>query len=124
MANGRVVRIRFGAALAALTMLAASAPAVAATAAQISPNVLFILTDDQRLNGAMFEMPKTLSLFGEGGTQFTNYYDTTPLCCPSRGSIWSVEYAHNHGVLTNGDHPAELAYDQTTTIQSYLQGAG
>src|SRR5919201_4425511 len=88
------------------------------------PNILFIITDDQRGADTMAVMPKTLRIFGDGGIQFTNFHDTTPLCCPSRGSFWNGEYAHNHGVLTNGDPAAERAYPQWTAIQAYLKRAG
>jgi arylsulfatase A-like enzyme len=67
------------------------------------PNVLIILTDDQRLAGTMEVMPKTDEWFGAGGTTFPNAYVTTPVCCPSRASILSGQYVHNHGVRTNDD---------------------
>lgn len=88
------------------------------------PNVLIILTDDQRDQGTLDVMPNTRQLFEQQGTTFANAFDSTPLCCPARGSLWSGRYSHNHGVLTNGDHPSEERYDQTTTLQYYLSGAG
>jgi arylsulfatase A-like enzyme len=108
------------------TAVLAGAPRerTAARAEPVRPNILVIITDDQRKDGSMDVMPKTLHLFREGGTEFTNFYVTTPLCCPSRGSFWSGRYAHNHGVLTNGDPQAEAAYDQTTAIQYALRSAG
>jgi arylsulfatase A-like enzyme len=67
------------------------------------PNVLIILTDDQRLAGTMEVMPKTTEWLGEGGTAFPNAYVTTPVCCPSRASILTGQYVHNNGVRTNDD---------------------
>lgn len=64
------------------------------------PNVLLIVTDDQR-SDTMDVMPKTRRWFGDAGTTFTNAFATTPLCCPSRASIFTGMYAHNHGVLRN-----------------------
>jgi arylsulfatase A-like enzyme len=96
------------------------ASAILATSAPASPNVLFIVTDDQRLSGTMDfpsddpsdPMRRTKQWFhtggtlddGEpfsGGTFFPNGIVTTPLCCPARASIFSGRYAHNHGVLQN-----------------------
>ena len=88
------------------------------------PNVIIILTDDQRLQGTMVAMPKTLALFDQQGTEFTHPYSATPLCCPARGSIRSGLYAHNHGVLTNWSADQQQAYDQSRTIEATLRGAG
>lgn len=66
------------------------------------PNFLIIVTDDQRLD-TMEYMPKTQQLIFDQGVTFTNGFVTTPLCCPSRSSILTGMYAHNHGVRENGD---------------------
>ena len=84
------------------------------------PNVLVILTDDQRA-GTVPGMPATNRLFADGGRVFTNALATTPLCCPSRASILSGRYAHNHGVRVNKDG---LKLDHDTTIQAAFQRAG
>ncbi len=65
------------------------------------PNILLIVTDDQRATGTLGVMPKTLRYFRRGGKQYTNAYATTPLCCPSRASILTGRYAHNTGVRRN-----------------------
>jgi arylsulfatase A-like enzyme len=89
------------------------------------PNILLIVTDDQRMAAdTMMVMPKTSALFMDQGTNFPNGYVTTPLCCPSRSTIHSGRYAHNTHVLTNGDLDATLAYDQSATTQRYLHDAG
>lgn len=97
------------------------------------PNVLLIITDDQRAGGngtlgpsrgkesTLAVMPRTVEWFGNQGTRFTNAFATTPVCCPSRASLMSGQYAHNHGVLTNEDG---FQLDQSETIQAYLQAAG
>jgi len=84
------------------------------------PNILVILTDDQRV-GTLGMMPVTRQLFMRQGTTFPNGFVTTPLCCPSRASILTGRYAHNTGVHTNGD---ALDLDQSTTVERYLHDAG
>ena len=39
----------------------------------------------------------------DGGTTFTDYFASTPLCCPARTTLPTGRYAHNHGGLQNGD---------------------
>ena len=85
------------------------------------PNVLVILTDDQHPTGTIDVMPETRRLFQREGTSFRHAFLTTPLCCPSRGSILSGRYAHNHGVLNN--RRAENL-DQAATMERYLHDSG
>jgi len=64
------------------------------------PNFLIIITDDQRFDTMQY-MPNTQSLIFDQGVTFSHAYITTPFCCPSRASILTGMYAHNHGVLVN-----------------------
>ena len=48
-------------------------------------------------------MQNTQGLIFDQGVTFARAYVTTPLCCPSRASIFTGMYAHNHGVHTNED---------------------
>ncbi len=84
------------------------------------PNVLVIMTDDQRVD-TMGMMPRALRWFDSGGTEFTNAFVTTPLCCPSRASIMTGRYVHNHDVHNNFSSPN---LDQRSTMQRYLRDAG
>src|SRR5215510_942080 len=70
-------------------------------AAGDQPNILIILTDDQRLEGTMMVLPTVRRWFRNGGRRLANAFDTTPLCCPSRATILTGTFAHNHGILTN-----------------------
>jgi arylsulfatase A-like enzyme len=85
------------------------------------PNVLIIVTDDQRSYDSLKVMPKTRHWFAGGGTRFINAFSTTPLCCPARASIMSGRYSHNTGVLRN-QRGSDL--DTGTTLQAYLSSAG
>ncbi|WP_250281399.1 MULTISPECIES: sulfatase family protein [unclassified Frankia] len=91
-------------------------PASAAT----RPNILVIVTDDQPKQ-TNWATQKIRNWLVTQGVEFTNGHVTTPLCAPSRSSIFSGRYAHNHGVRDNG-HPYNL--NQNTTVQRYLKQAG
>jgi N-acetylglucosamine-6-sulfatase len=66
------------------------------------PNIVTVVTDDQTLEMLNDRtMPETLSRIAGEGTTFTNAVATTPLCCPSRASMITGQYGHNHGVLDN-----------------------
>jgi N-acetylglucosamine-6-sulfatase len=66
------------------------------------PNIVLIQTDDQTTRQFTREvMPKTMRLLARHGTTFTNYIATTAQCCPSRASLLTGQYAHNHGVTSN-----------------------
>jgi arylsulfatase A-like enzyme len=84
------------------------------------PNVLIIITDDQRIE-SMGPMRRTRSWFRRGGVEYLNAFTTTPLCCPARASIFTGRYAHNHMVKTNAD-AREL--DPRSTLASYLKQDG
>jgi arylsulfatase A-like enzyme len=83
------------------------------------PNVLIFITDDQRVE-AMEALPETSRYFKDEGIWYPNAFATTPVCCPSRASIFTGQFVHNHGVKQF--QPYEL--DQTTTLQAALQDSG
>jgi arylsulfatase A-like enzyme len=108
----------------ALLLLAAAgavALAVGGSTTTTPPNILFIVTDDQRADGTLDVMPITKQYFESGGTEFKQAFATTTACCPSRASIFSGRYTHNHEVRQN-DSAVNL--DQRYTLQRYLQDAG
>jgi len=87
-------------------------------------NVIFILTDDQRYDELGFmdpvlETPHMDRLAAEG-VHFRNAFVTTALCSPSRASILTGQYMHNHGVVDNNSGIAE----GTVFFPQYLQQAG
>ena len=87
------------------------------------PNILVLVTDDQRDRQMRF-MPATRRLLGARGTTFTQAYVTTPLCCPSRGSIFSGKYAHNHGIIGADVAETVREYDLQETWPAILQRRG
>jgi len=84
------------------------------------PNILVILTDDQRFD-TLGAMPKTERIFRNGGVSYPNAVVVTPLCCPSRSTIMTGRYPHDTGVHGNAD---ASKLDQSTTVQRYLHDAG
>ncbi len=78
------------------------------------PNVLFILTDDQRwdcisMNPSSVIATPQIDRLGREGVYFPNHFCTTSLCSPSRASILSGLYAHAHGVSDNfTEYPDDL----------------
>ena len=89
------------------------------------PNVLFILTDDQRwdcvsLNPKSVIATPNIDRLGHEGVHFPNHFCTTSLCSPSRASILSGLYAHAHGVSNNfTEYPQDMP-----TWPHALQAAG
>jgi N-acetylglucosamine-6-sulfatase len=78
------------------------------------PNVLVILTDDQRWDamscaGHPFLKTPNMDRIANEGVRFTNMFVTTSLCSPSRASMLSGLYAHRHQVQSNfTDYPNDL----------------
>jgi arylsulfatase A-like enzyme len=92
--------------------------------AQERPNVVVIETDDQ--TAASIEvMPLTRRLIGERGATFVNSLTSYPLCCPSRATFLTGQYATNHGVLNN-DPPLGGFYrlNSDNTLAVWLRQAG
>ena len=83
------------------------------------PNVLIFVTDDQRA-GTLDALPSVKRQFQGQGVSFPNAFATTPICCPSRATIMTGRYAHNHGVKYF--QPYKL--DQRSTLQRHLAEAG
>lgn len=97
--------------------IAPGTPARAAGAER--PNVLLVITDDQREGKAV--MPALRRHLLRKGVSFTNTFATTPSCCPSRASIFTGRYSHNHGVT---DNSSAAALDVDSTVQAYLEANG
>jgi len=78
------------------------------------PNVVFVLTDDQRWNTIGIAPDSVMTTphidrLGREGVYFRNAFCTTSLCSPSRASILGGLYAHAHGVKNNfTEYPEDL----------------
>ncbi len=104
------------------------------------PNFVVVQTDDQTLDqlyatytppggGAIQAMPNTLASIAGKGITFNRYYVSYPLCCPSRVSLLTGRYAHNHN--DRGNVPPNGGFNGFANRQAYthnlatwLQGGG
>lgn len=90
--------------------------------------MILVVADD--LDARSFEhLPAVTRLLRERGARFSRFYVTTPICCPARASIFSGQYAHNHGVRRNngeqgGFHAFHLGERERSTVASWLREAG
>lgn len=90
------------------------------------PNIVFIMTDDQRhdaLSAAGNTILRTphIDRIASEGVRFAEAFVTNALCAPSRASILTGLYSHAHGVITNGGGPhyynqPGLRTDHTTFV--------
>jgi len=71
-------------------------------------------------------MKNTDKLITKQGASFTNYFVTSPLCCPSRASMFRGQYPHNTNILENS--PGFMNYyrngRETETIGTWLNSQG
>jgi len=89
------------------------------------PNILFIITDQQRVDtvgayGCGLGATPTVDRMAEQGIRFENAYCNNPLCMPSRASILTGRYPSVNGVRTNGC----TAYPDQQLLPELLKSAG
>ena len=89
-------------------------------------NIIFILIDDHRYDAMSFlghpfvETPN-LDAMARAGVYFPNAFVTTSLCSPSRASILTGKYMHNHNVVDNGTRliPGNTIFPQQLQANGY-----
>ena len=91
------------------------------------PNIIFLLTDDQRFDAAgalgnpILETPH-LDRLAREGTVFTNAFCTTSICAISRASFITGQYARRHGIVDFATPLSDEAFDQS--FPAVLRQAG
>lgn len=89
-------------------------------------NIVFILTDDHRydamgfLKGQPWLETPNLDAMARNGVYLKNAFVTTALCSPSRASILTGQYAHQHRVVDNNNPVSK----DLVFFSQYLQQAG
>jgi N-acetylglucosamine-6-sulfatase len=89
------------------------------------PNFVMIMTDDQDVE-SMRVLAKVKALIAERGITFATNIVSMSICCPSRATYLTGQYAHNHGVRGNGPPMGGFGAfrHQETTFPVSLQRAG
>jgi len=121
-----------GSAAPAVVDAAGASPTTPAStsATKAKPNILLILTDDQRA-GTEVGMPNVMAHIAAEGVTYPNSFVPTSWCCPSRASLLTGKFAHNDGVwenAANNDYGAWPAFhyggEERDTIATRLNDAG
>ena len=91
------------------------------------PNIIVLLTDDQETR-SMRVMKIVGKELKRKGVTLKRFYDNFPLCCPARTTLFTGQYAHNHGVLSNvppdGGYGVFNELHGDNYLPIWLQGAG
>ena len=100
----------------------------------LRPNIVLILSDDQRFDtidlthskdGVTPVMPTVLSEIVGKGVSFNNSFVTTALCAPSRSSLLTGKYSHTTGVHDNGGSDGGFqAFNDASTVAVWMKAAG
>lgn len=98
--------------------------ASAASAADGPPDIVLVITDDQR-EGTLQRMPALRRQLTSSGMRFRSAFVSNPSCCPSRASVFTGDYSHTNGVWKNsGPLGGAQAFDDSSTLATWLHDAG
>ena len=124
-------------------LLSCLAILMCAGSAMASPNIVVIIADD--LSKDAFDtlvqggwLPNIQQYLISSGVRFENAFVTNSQCCPSRATLLTGQYSHNHGVFSNQSPdplqggiawPGWLPKDgkpgrNESTVATWLQAAG
>ena len=108
-----------------VSLLVSVRPARTNPEAPTLPNIVFILTDDQRWD-TLWAMPNVQSELVSHGVDFRNTFVVNSLCCPSRVSILTGQYSHTTLVYKNGGRYGgfEAFHGDDSTVATWLSGGG
>lgn len=88
------------------------------------PNIVLILSDDQRAD-TLAAMPNVRELLAARGTTFENAFVSNSLCCPSRTTILTGNYSHLTGVYGNrAPYGGFRSFRDSSTLATWLDDAG
>ena len=110
--------------LVASVNASAQSPASLAAPAPERPNVLLIVTDDQRWD-TLDAMPVVQRELASRGVTFSHSFVSNPLCCPSRASILTGNYSHTTGVYRQTTpYGAFPSFHDASTLATWMHDAG
>jgi N-acetylglucosamine-6-sulfatase len=120
----RRVSLRLGLTIVLLGAGATAAPP-ARSALPGRPDIILIVTDDQRV-GTLGWLPTLNNYVVRHGVRFSRAMVPTSVCCPSRASLFTGEYSHTTGVWTNhsGWKRFRDAGMESKTVAVWLRRAG
>lgn len=88
------------------------------------PDVVLIVTDDQRYD-TLWAMPIVSERLVARGVTFPKAFVVNPLCCPSRASILTGLYSHTHRVYRQTPPFGRFEwFDDGSTLATWLDDAG
>jgi len=105
---------------------APSSPAESPSPPPPPPNIVVVVTDDLDTL-TTWELPRIGELMADQGLSFAQAFVALPLCAPSRASILTGQYGHNHGVIANAHPYGGFTYfrrHENATIATWLHDAG
>jgi arylsulfatase A-like enzyme len=107
-----------------LLPVAAKAPSSGRQLGDTGPNIVLILTDDQRWD-TLWAMPHVQSELVARGVTFSNSFVVDSLCCPSRASILTGEYSHTTGIYKNESPNGGFgSFKDPSTTATWLHDTG